>query len=144
MNHFKNWFCRVLEVGIAVNLALAVPVLIAPAWTLSLVSIPPPEPLLYARFAGLLVILLSMAYLPAALDPDRYRAVAWFAVLSRAAAATFFVTTAICLDERVFYLPALVDVTFLLAQSVPLVLGVKLERRPQAARGWCGGDGGPS
>jgi hypothetical protein len=47
-----------------------------------------------ARFAGLLLVILSVFYTPAATDLDRYRIVAWFAIGSRAAGVLFFMPQA--------------------------------------------------
>ena len=85
------WFRRVLWLGILANLALAVPTLIAPAPMMALSGLPPATPLLWPRFAGLLLILLSIFYMPAGVDPDRYRVVAWLAVMARLAGVVFFV-----------------------------------------------------
>lgn len=134
MSQPRTLFCRILKVGIGVNMLLAVPALIAPAWALSIFSIPQPGPLVYAQFAAFLVILLSIFYVPAALDPDRYRLVAWLTVLARMAAAIFFTTAAIWLGERVFFLPALLDFSFSLAQGIPLILWVRADNRPQSPK----------
>lgn len=40
--------------------------------------------------AGLLLTLLSLFYIPAAINPDRYRANAWLAVIARCAGGLFF------------------------------------------------------
>jgi hypothetical protein len=87
----SKWFKRVLWIGILANLALAVPTIFAPAQMLTLSSLPPATPLLWTQFAGLLLVLLSVFYMPAGLDLDRYRVIAWLAVGSRLAGVIFFV-----------------------------------------------------
>lgn len=129
MSRREVWSCRIVMTGVVINLIVATPILIAPAWALSLISAPQPEPIIYARLVGLLIILLSLFYLPAALDPGRYRLVAWIAVLARLAAAVFFVAAALALDARALYLLALLDFSFFLAQGVLLVGGLA-EGRP--------------
>lgn len=86
-----QWFRRVVWLGIAVNVSLAVPTLIAPLRMAALFDVPIAEPLLWPRFAALLLILLSVFYMPAAVDPHRYRVVAWMAVFARLAGTIFFV-----------------------------------------------------
>ena len=86
-----RWFSRVTWIGVAANLALAVPTLIAPQRMAAFARVPEPDPLLWLRFAALLLILLSAFYVPAALDPVRYRVVAWLAVGARLAGVVFFV-----------------------------------------------------
>jgi len=85
-----RWFSRVVIIGILANLALAVPTLLAPAALMAFSRLPEATPLLWPRFAALLLILLSAFYVPAAVDPVRYRAVAWLAVLARLAGVVFF------------------------------------------------------
>jgi hypothetical protein len=86
-----QWFKRVLWIGILANLALAVPTIFAPAQMLTLSSLPQATPLLWTQFAGLLLVLLSIFYMPAGLDLDRYRVIAWLAVGARLAGVVFFV-----------------------------------------------------
>ncbi|MGC4081503.1 MAG: hypothetical protein QM736_05140 [Vicinamibacterales bacterium] len=87
----SRWFSRVVWLGIAANLALALPTLLMPARMLAFSGLPITEPLLWTQFAALLLILLSAFYVPAALDPQRYRLVAWLAVAARLAGVVFFV-----------------------------------------------------
>ena len=86
-----RWFKRVMWIGIVANLALAIPTLLAPERMMALTGLPPATPLLWPRFAALLLILLSVFYMPAGIDPNRYRSVAWLAVVSRLAGVVFFV-----------------------------------------------------
>ena len=60
------WFQRVLWLGIAANVALAVPTLLIPERMLALFSLPAAAPLMWPRFAAWLLILLSAFYVPAA------------------------------------------------------------------------------
>lgn len=85
------WFRRVLWLGIMVNLSLAIPTLIAPLRMAALFDVPVAEPLLWPRFAALLLILLSVFYMPAGVDPHHYRVTAWMAVFARLAGTIFFV-----------------------------------------------------
>lgn len=87
----ERWFRRVLWIGILANLGLAIPTLLFPAQMMAFSRLPIAEPVLWPRFAGLLLILLSAFYAPAGIDPNRYRAVAWLAVVSRLAGVIFFV-----------------------------------------------------
>ena len=59
----ETWFKRVLWLGVIANLGLAVPTLIAPAQMMALSNFPPATPLLWPRFAALLLILLSVFYM---------------------------------------------------------------------------------
>ena len=85
-----RWFMRVTWVGIAANLALAAPTLLAPERMLTFSRLPAATPLLWVQFSALLLILMSAFYVPAALNPNRYRLVAWLAVGARLAGVVFF------------------------------------------------------
>ena len=90
-NAAARWFTRVTSLGIAANLGLSLPTLFAPARMAAFSGQPTPEPVLWLRFSALLLVLLSAFYVPAALDPRRYRLVAWLAVFARLAGVVFFV-----------------------------------------------------
>ena len=85
-----RWFRRVVWLGILANFALAVPTLVAPARMIRLIGLPPATPLIWPQFAALLIVLLSLFYMPAAINPTRYRVIAWLAVLGRFAGVIFF------------------------------------------------------
>jgi len=85
-----QWFTRVTWVGIASNLALAVPSLLIPDRMLTLTGLPTAAPIMWLQFSALLLILLSAFYVPAALNPNKYRLVAWMAVGARLAGVVFF------------------------------------------------------
>lgn len=120
----ERWFRRVLWIGIAANLALAIPTLVAPERIMASASLPMASPLVWPRFAGLLLILLSAFYVPAAVDPNRYRVVAWLAVFARLAGVIFFVFTqpaeyrGLGYFDLVFFVPELV-LLIRLASSTP-------------------------
>lgn len=116
-----RWFMRVLWLGIVVNLALAIATLALPATLLRLNHLPQADPLMWPQFSALLLILLSIFYMPAGIDPDRYRANAWMAVASRLVGVVFFL---------LFQLPVyrnlgMVDLVFFIPEVILLTLAVK-------------------
>ena len=115
-----QWFRRVLWVGILSNLALSIPTLVAPARLLELSSFPPASPVLWPRFSGLLLFLLSLFYMPAGIDPDRYRATAWLAVGSRLAGVVFFVGT----QSAEYHMLGFFDLAFFIPEAILLTLAV--------------------
>lgn len=119
-----QWFRRVLWLGIAVNLSLAVPTLIAPLRMAALFDVPIAEPLLWPRFAALLLILLSVFYMPAAVDPHRYRVVAWMAVFARLAGTIFFVG----FQSREYHVFGYLDFAFFLPELLLLARFALSER----------------
>src|SRR5215203_6366251 len=123
------WFQRVLWLGIAANLALAVPTLLMPERMLVLSSLPPAAPLLWPRFAAWLLILLSAFYVPAAVDAIRYRTIAWLAVGARLAGVAFFLTQAA--EYRTL---GAVDLVFFVPEAILLLMASRAEHLPGAVR----------
>ena len=116
-----RWFRRVVWLGIFANLALAIPTLAAPDQIVALSRLPTVTPNLWARFAALLLILLSAFYAPAAVDPDRYRANAWLAVVSRLAGVVFFI------GDPVYRLLGVFDLLFFLPEATLLFIATRGE-----------------
>ncbi|MGE0812939.1 MAG: hypothetical protein AB7O28_12400 [Vicinamibacterales bacterium] len=106
-----------MGVGIAANLAFALPTLVAPAAALRLAGLPAASPIVWPQVAGLLLSLLSVFYLPAAVDPDRYRLIAWLAVGARLAGVAFFLGVAPAAYHQFGYF----DLAFFVPQLALLV-----------------------
>jgi len=125
----RRWFGRVMWVGILANFALAIPTVLFPERMLEWINLPLATPIMWPRFAALLLILLSVFYMPAAVDPDRYRATAWMAVGSRLTGVLFFLT-----QPREYLMFGLFDLVFFVPE---LVLLWRLSRSQSAsARTW--------
>jgi hypothetical protein len=76
--------------GIFLNALFIIPLLFFPRWMLNLFGIPLEE-LIWARASAGLLMIISVFYVPAAIDFGRYRANAYIAVFpSRTFGATFF------------------------------------------------------
>jgi hypothetical protein len=112
------WLKRVIWLGILANLALALPTLAAPDFMIDRVGLPTATPVLWPRFAGLLLIILSVFYTPAATDLDRYRIVAWFAIGSRAAGVLFF------MPQATYRMLGLFDFVFLVPELLLLLVAI--------------------
>jgi hypothetical protein len=123
----SRWFSRVVWIGIVCNLALAVPTLVAPGPTMTLSRMPPASPLLWPQFSALLLVLLSIFYIPAALDFARYRITAWSAVGARLAGVIFFVG----FQPATYHVLGYFDLAFFVPEAVLLTLAFRqLEVRP--------------
>ena len=118
-----TWFRRVTWTGIVANALLAVPSVVAPAFTLTALGLPLPSVIMWPQFAALLLILLSLFYIPAAMNPDRYRASAVLAVASRLAGVLFFF-----LVHSDYWMFGAFDLVFFVPE------GLLLLRIPRAAR----------
>jgi hypothetical protein len=116
-----RWFTRVMWIGIIANLGLAIPTLLYPAMMLARNSLPPADPLLWPRFSALLLILLSVFYMPAAVDPDRYRVNAWLAVASRLVGVVFFFV----FQPAEYRALGMVDLVFFVPEVILLIVAVR-------------------
>lgn len=114
----ERWFSRVVWAGIVANVSLAVPTLLAPEAILAFAKLPPATPPMWPRFAALLLILLSACYVPAGLDPRRYRAVAWLTVGARLAGAVFFLG----FEGRDYRVMGFFDLLFFVPQAALLTV----------------------
>ena len=125
-----HWFSRVVWLGIICNLVLALPTLVAPEQTMMLTGMPPASPLLWPQFAALLLILLSIFYIPAALDFARYQITAWCTVASRLAGVIFFVG----FQPAGYHVLGYFDLVFFVPEAVLLTLAFnQLQTHDRAA-----------
>src|SRR5262245_32999676 len=116
-----TWFKRVVWLGILANFALAVPTLVAPARMIELTGVPPATPLMWVQFSALLLILLSIFYMPAGIDYIRYYATAWSTVGSRLAGVIFFIG----FQSREYHMFGYFDLVFLVPEAILLTLAVR-------------------
>lgn len=120
MNTYANWFKRIVLLGVVVNLVLAIPTLVVPEVMLALFNLPLAVPLIWVQFSANLLILLSLFYIPAALDPFRHQASAWLAVAARVAGVIFFLTQA-----KIYLLFGLLDLCFAIPEGLLLILAYR-------------------
>ncbi len=128
--HYKwvTWF------GIFLNSLFIFPLLLFPRFTLDLLGIELDQ-LIFARTAGLLLLWISVFYIPASLDLKKYRVHAWLAVFpSRTGGATFFFVAVFVFGYPHGYLPiAFVDLSILLWQLAILLKIRAVEHSPSAS-----------
>ena len=85
--------------GIFLNSLFIIPLLFFPRWMLDLFGIPLDE-LVWARESAGLLMIISVFYVPAAIDFGRYRVNAYIAVFpSRTFGATFFFFAVVLFDQ---------------------------------------------
>jgi len=90
MNKFAVWFRRFMWLGIIQDWLIGLPAIFAPHWLLNLLGQRASQDPVWTSFAGLLVFLLSLFYVPAAIDPYRYTLNAWLATFCRPPGILFF------------------------------------------------------
>lgn len=120
----------VVLIGIALNLAYCAPLLVAPAWTLSLFGIPQESTTFWPRLVGGLLILISTFYVPMTIDLDRYRVFAWLSILpSRTFGATFLFIAVLGFGfSGGFLVPAVIDAGVAMASLCCMINVVRIEQ----------------
>jgi len=129
MNAYATWFGRVVWLGVVVNVVLALPALFAPAWILSLLRLEAAVPLMWVQFSANLLILLSLFYIPAAIDLYRYKANAVLAVASRLAGVTFFF---LLIRQPDYFMFGFLDLTFAIPEGILLALALRANPAAQS------------
>ena len=119
----------VVWIGIALNLLVAVPLLFAPLWVLGLFDVPAGQTI-WPRFAGGLLILLSVFYIPMTWDLDRHRIFAWLAVFpARSFGVVFFLVAVLGYSQPAgFFVGVLIDGAISIASLYCLIRIVQLEQ----------------
>jgi hypothetical protein len=119
MNKYARWFGRVVWLGILANFAIALPTVFLPDEMLAMSSLPSASPSMWPSFAALLLILLSLFYIPAT-KPLQYRPVAWLSVLARLAGVIFFTVF-----HRDYLMFGLFDLVFFVPEIILLTLAIR-------------------
>ncbi len=131
MNKYARWFRASMWLGIVQDWVLGVPAIFAPERTLKVVRQRPTGDPTWTAFASLLVVLLSLFYIPGAQDPYRYRTTACLSVLARPPGVLFFLV----LRPRVYPLFGIIDAVLFCIQGPLLVLAMREHRRERGAEG---------
>lgn len=128
-NPYALWFGRVTWLGIAVNTLFIFPLLLAPESLLRLLSLQVPDPIIWVRCAGLLLLEISILYIPGAIDPYRYRVSAWMSVLvTRGGGSSFFLIAVLFFRQSIGFLSiAIVDLVFGIVEGVLLWKALRSE-----------------
>jgi hypothetical protein len=115
-------------IGIVANMAFALPLLFCPSVILAFFGIPD-DPAAWPRLSGLLLGIVSIFYIPATIDIDRYRLIAWLAVFpSRTFGTIFCISMVFVLGQPVGLLAgAVLDGTFGAVTLYCLIKIVRLE-----------------
>ncbi|MBR8827507.1 MAG: hypothetical protein DSM107014_06295 [Gomphosphaeria aponina SAG 52.96 = DSM 107014] len=119
---YEKWFSRVVWLGIIVNMFFVVPLLFFPEVLLSFLQMEIPQPIIWVRGAGLLLLEISILYIPGAIDPFRYEATAWMSIfVTRGGGSSFFLIAVLFFDQSLGFLTiALVDLFFGVVEGILL------------------------
>ena len=126
-NQYAKCFSRVVWAGIAANILFIIPTLFFPEWLLSLLQMTIPVPIIWVRAAGLLLLEISILYIPGAIDPYRYKATAWMSVVvTRGGGASFFLIAVLLFDQELGFLSiAIVDLIFGITEGILLYFAMQ-------------------
>jgi hypothetical protein len=124
-----QWFKALMWLGIAANIVCALTSIIWAEAVLNFLHLEMAHPLVWPRFAAFLLILLSIFYVPAAIDPLLHRYSAVVAIICRLGGVAFF--TIVGSHYIIF---GLFDLTFGLPQAVLLLLAWKSSQTIGIAR----------
>jgi hypothetical protein len=93
MNKYIRWYAPAVWLGVVANvLGFVVPVLLAPGWLLSRLNLPYyPSSNVWLRDAALLLLFLSITYIPSAIDPLRYKVNAVVGAVGRLVFSLFWI-----------------------------------------------------
>jgi hypothetical protein len=99
-----------------------IPLALHPGWFLRLLKIPLDQ-LIWAQTAAMTLFIITVFYMPGAIDPMRYRVVAWMHVFpARICGGTFFLIAVLFFSQPIGFLSiALVDTFFALTTLYCLV-----------------------
>jgi hypothetical protein len=128
VNTYAIWFQRAVVLGILVNCFFALPGIFIPNAVLAWVGAEPATEPVWPAFASLLLVLVSLFYIPAAVDPFRYCPVAVLAVLARGAGVVFFL---VLYPGRAPALFGYIDLGFALVQGILLLLALRVGPAPE-------------
>jgi hypothetical protein len=133
MNCYARWFRWLVILGILQDWLMAGPGIFFPDFVLGILGIEVVGEPVWPAFASLLLVLLGLAYVPAAVDPFRYLPVAVFTVVARLAGVLFFF---VLYPGRFPLLFGLIDLTFFLTQGALLFLAWRTGPQ-ESPKVWC-------
>lgn len=128
-NKYAVWFGRVVWLGVIANFMFVVPTLIAPRRVLAFFDLAPTNTPIWVQFAIYLLGLLSLFYIPAAVNPYHYRANAYLAIFARLAGTVFFLAAYLFFGyPRQYVTFGIFDFVFAVPEAILLYLAFKTER----------------
>jgi hypothetical protein len=119
-----KWFKALMWLGIAANIVLALIAIASPETVIDFLKVEMAHPLVWPRFAAFLLILLSIFYVPSAIDPLVHRYSAVVSIICRFGGVAFF-----SIAGGGYILCGLFDLAFGLPQAILLGIAFSSTRR---------------
>ncbi len=123
-NTWSVAFGVAMGLGILADWVLGIPAIFAPNLTLDLFGLRGSPNPVWVAFSALLVVLLSLFYIPGAIAPYRYVASAWLGVLCRPPGVLFF----LLLWRGQYTMFGLLDLLLFVVQGSLLILAMRAVR----------------
>ncbi|NWD09649.1 hypothetical protein [Pseudomonas gingeri] len=139
MDNYIRWFQRFIWIGIVMNMVFALPALFAPALLTSVVGLPPVLSDPWLENAGMLLVGISVFYMPSGFNARRFPVHSWLCVLTRLIAVAFWIYLIDTSNQASVFFPMLMgDLSMFLILGILLYLGSPPAERPWAllASGW--------
>lgn len=128
-NKYAIWFGRFVWLGIIVNFCFVIAGLLVPQRLLAFMNLDPTSTVIWVQFSVYLLALLSLFYIPAAINPYRYRPNAYLAVFARIAGTVFFWAAVLfCGYDSAYSIPGFIDFVFAVPQGILLFLAFRNEK----------------
>ena len=125
-NNWARSFRIVVLTGVAMNLVVGIPALFFPGTILDWIGLPIEITEFWVRLACWLLILLSLTYIPTAIDPYRSPAHSFLTVAARWGGVFFVTIVVVTQDLSLGYLYfALGDLIFAIPESIILTMVFK-------------------
>ena len=123
----EKWYRRITWLGLILNVLFILPLSLVPQVALDILHITA-VPNLWARISGMLLLTISVFYLPATWDLRKYWVYAWIGIFpSRVQGSLFFFIVVLVFHYPLGYLPiAFVDGTIAVLQFVVLLKARKV------------------
>lgn len=130
-HRLAKWKARhslVTWIGIILNLVLAIPFFFVPDWAMELLQIPPVDPI-WSRVGAMLLVIITVFYVPMTIDIDRYRPFCWLSIFpSRTFGGLYFLTAVVAFGYAPGFLTiALLDIFIAIAWLYCMIRIVSLE-----------------
>ncbi|HZT32891.1 MAG TPA: hypothetical protein VFA33_23595 [Bryobacteraceae bacterium] len=130
-NAYAKWFSRVVWLGIVVNLFFIVPQVFMPDYINVTYNLPVGYSTVWNRAHGMMVLALSIFYIPAAIAPLRTPGYSWLLVLSRLLAAGLWAW--VSRTNAAFVSCLLMDGSFGVVEGILLQLALPQDSRINGA-----------
>ncbi len=131
MNKYTTWLYRVVFVGVLINIfGMALPFIFAPQWYLDYFGLPGGGgSTIWMRQAGLLLLFISLLYLPGGKDPIRYSWNAKFGVFVRMMIGLYWLFLVFVEGQTRAYIKfGVMDCTYAILNGILLWLALKHNR----------------